>query len=144
VLEECKSYILQFAKTAAESSGDAEFLEEVLQQINLLQDSARDIIGYNVNISALQTANINVLRKTVTHQLDEVVKLEKIIAAKRVALNSLTNIAKRLEEELPDDLKPKPIEAIPTATQTTEQPENERPPPDPSQNRMAFQEKDKR
>lgn len=148
VLEECKSYVLQFAKSAAESSGDAEFLDEVIRQIHLLQGGAEDLTGYNVNISALQTANILVLRKTVKHQLDEVVKLEKIIEEKRVALSSLSKIAKRLEEDLPDDLKPKPIEVIPTASHNEDSADVSRPPPDSdaseAKTRMAFQDKDKR
>lgn len=146
VLEECKTYVLQFAKTAAEASGDAEFLDEVIQQFNKFTIEEHRLNCFTVNVSSLQTSNILVLRKTVKHQLDEVVKLEKVIIEKRTALNSLTDIAKRLENELPDELKPKPIESVAAEPQAEPQTEEARPPPDEnvsSSRRMAFQEKDK-
>ncbi|MBZ0254816.1 hypothetical protein K8I31_02055, partial [bacterium] len=75
VLEECKAYVLQFAKTAAEASGDAEFLDEVIQQIKKFNLNEHELKCFTVNVNSLQTSTILFLRKTVKHQLDEVVKL---------------------------------------------------------------------
>ncbi len=148
VLEECKVYILQSAKSTAEASGDVELLDDVIQQIHLLQGPPHELEGYAVNLSALQTANIHVLRKTVKNQLDEVVKLEKLIAEKRIALNTLTDIAKRLNSGLPDELQQKPVEPVPTASDSGPQPNESRPPPSEESSapshRMAFRDKDKR
>lgn len=147
VLEECKTYVLQLAKSAAEASGDAEFLDEVIQQIKKFNVTEKELNCFSVNMSSLQTSNILVLRKTVKHQLDEVVKLEKVIIEKRTALNSLTDIVERLKQDLPDELKPKTLEPDSIEPQSEPEANEVRPPPDvneSSSNRMAFQDKDNR
>lgn len=110
ILENCRNLILANAEQAAERSGDAELLEKVRDKLKSIQAHAAEIRSNAANISSLQNASIHVLRKTVIHQLDEVVKLERVISEKKQSLKELSEIVTGLKQELPPDLQVEPDE----------------------------------
>ncbi|MBI1387089.1 MAG: hypothetical protein GC154_01400 [bacterium] len=143
LLEACRLHVVNFALSAAEDSGDHSFLETVKTKLQSLMSGIDQAQFTKINTSTLHSANFHVLKKTVLHQLDEIVKIEKKIVERKETLQQVSAIFSDLKMQMPEpDIAPPLADEIAAPQQNQPDPPPSQPgDTPPASSRMAFRDK---
>ncbi|MBD3266511.1 hypothetical protein GF373_07555 [bacterium] len=144
IMEEGQKAMLNRIREGMEESDDPEFralMAEKLMEVKIGQEQFQEI---KIDTSALHTANVDKLKKTLVNQLDNVVKIENHLSQKKQEFTELSQVFNELKDKLP----PEPQQAKKTgemlsqiAAQTNGRTEQEKQAHQAKYSKMAYQEK---
>ncbi len=148
ILEECKTMIIKKIVVSANSSGDPDIIEKVRDRLRSLSVKDSVISDLRLDMSSVHIANIHILHKTLNEQLKDIDKIEIVVAEKREIVQVLNDIARDIQEQLPENLSEFPAEKA-ISVSNAENPKSTLSPTtkpanfDPSRTRMAIRDKNK-
>jgi hypothetical protein len=100
ILEESKKLLIDKIVALAQYTNDPAILDTIRSQIKELSDKKIPFQDTKWDASKIPVANIHVLRKTLTHHLNDVARIERVVEEKRDILKSLNKIVIELKSQI--------------------------------------------